>query len=96
MELVNHLDPPSWYFPVAWDLILADDDDDLDALADEALRGYDHYELVRALALCTVVFALDQRFTEHIGEFLAPVLLSTLGMMFLGSSEDLLMLFVAR
>jgi NADH-quinone oxidoreductase subunit N len=52
-------------------------------------------EVILALALCTVVFALDQRFTEHIGEFLALVLLSTLGMMFLVSSEDLLMLFVA-
>ena len=52
-------------------------------------------EIILALAIFTVAFALEQRFTEHIGEFLALVLLSTLGMMFLVSSEDLLMLFVA-
>ena len=52
-------------------------------------------EIILALAVFTLVFALEQRFTEHVGEFLALVLLSTLGMMFLVSSEDLLMLFVA-
>lgn len=52
-------------------------------------------EIILALAIFTLIFTLEQRFTEHIGEFLALVLLSTLGMMFLVSSEDLLMLFVA-
>lgn len=51
--------------------------------------------VILALAVFTLAFALEQRFTEHIGEFIALVLLSTLGMMFLVSSEDLLMLFVA-
>ena len=54
MELTSHPDPPSWYFRVAWDLFLTDNEDDLRALTEEALRGYDHYELIRALALTAV------------------------------------------
>jgi NADH-quinone oxidoreductase subunit N len=52
-------------------------------------------QVILVLAIFTLAFALEQRFTEHVGEFIALVLLSTLGMMFLVSSEDLLMLFVA-
>ena len=51
--------------------------------------------VILLLAVATLVLALEQRFTEHVGEFLALVLLSTVGMMFLVSSEDLLMLFVS-
>lgn len=63
MELSHHPDPPSWYFRVAWDLFLTDNEDDLRALTEEALRGYDHYELVRALALTAVPMIVALRST---------------------------------
>ena len=63
VELSNHADPPSWYFRVAWDLSLADDETDLDALTTEALRGYDHHELVRALALTAIPMIVALRET---------------------------------
>ena len=63
VELSNHPDPPSWYFRVAWDLFLTDNEDDLRALTTEALRGYDHYELVRALALTAVPLIVALRET---------------------------------
>lgn len=73
VELSNHPDPPSWYFRVAWDLFLADDETDLDALTDEALRGYDHYELVRALALTAVPLITALRGVGGEGQFQALV-----------------------
>ena len=80
MALVDHPDPPSWYFRVAWDLFLAVDDDKLDAITDEALRGYDHYELVRALALTAVplIVALrdiggTRRFDELVDDHLGAI-----------------------
>ncbi|HMS88012.1 MAG TPA: hypothetical protein PK748_09855 [Acidimicrobiales bacterium] len=80
MALVDHPDPPSWYFRVAWDLFLAVDDDKLDAITDEALRGYDHYELVRALALTAVplIVALrdiggTRRFDELVDDHLRAI-----------------------
>ena len=63
MELTSHPDPPSWYFQVAWDLFLTDNEDDLRSLTEEALRGYDHYELVRALALTAVPLIVALRGT---------------------------------
>lgn len=63
MELTSHPDPPSWYFRVAWDLFLTDNEDDLRALTEEALRGYDHYELIRALALTAVPMIVALRST---------------------------------
>ena len=50
MELTSHPDPPSWYFRVAWDLFLTDNEDDLRALTEEALRGYDAIHLAARLA----------------------------------------------
>jgi len=35
------------------------------------------------------------KFTEHVGEYLALVLLATIGLMFLVSSEDILMIFIS-
>ncbi len=48
-----------------------------------------------ALTICTLVLSVDADFTTHAGEFLALVLLATLGMMFLAGSEDVLMVFIA-
>ena len=80
MALVDHPDPPSWYFPAAWDPFLAVADDTLAALTDAALRGYDHYELVRALALTAVplIVALrdiggTRRFDELVDDHLRAI-----------------------
>lgn len=47
------------------------------------------------LAAFTVVISWDSRFTPHIGEYFALILLAAVGMMFLVGSEDILMIFVA-
>lgn len=52
-------------------------------------------QAVLVLALFTVILSLDSSFTEHVGEYFALLLLATLGMMFLISSEDLLMIFLS-
>jgi NADH-quinone oxidoreductase subunit N len=48
-----------------------------------------------AMTICTVVISMETNFTDHIGEYLALILLATAGMMFLVSAEDLLMVFIA-
>src|SRR6185503_10856717 len=47
------------------------------------------------LTVFTVIVSLDSNFTEHIGEYFALVLLATVGMMFLASSENILMIFIS-
>ncbi len=47
------------------------------------------------LTICTVLVSLEARFTSHAGEYLALILLATVGMMFLVSAEDVLMIFIA-
>lgn len=47
------------------------------------------------LTLFTVLISTAGRFTEHVGEYLALILLATVGMMFLVSAEDLLMIFIS-
>jgi NADH-quinone oxidoreductase subunit N len=47
------------------------------------------------LTLFTVLISIDATFTEHIGEYLALVLLAAVGMMFLVSAEDILMIFIS-
>jgi NADH-quinone oxidoreductase subunit N len=47
------------------------------------------------LTIFTAVISVEARFTEHVGEFLALILLATVGMMFLVSSEDILMIFIS-
>lgn len=47
------------------------------------------------LTVFTSVLLIDSKFTEHVGEFVALLLLATVAMMFLVSSEDLLMIFLA-
>jgi NADH-quinone oxidoreductase subunit N len=50
---------------------------------------------VLVLTLFTVLISAQGKFTEHVGEYLALVLFGTVGMMFLISAEDLLMIFIA-
>lgn len=47
------------------------------------------------LTVFTALLSIETTFTEHVGEFFALLLLATVGMMFLVSSEELLMIFVS-
>jgi NADH-quinone oxidoreductase subunit N len=47
------------------------------------------------LTIFTVLISLEAKFTTHVGEYLALILLATVGMMFLVSAEDVLMIFIA-
>ena len=47
------------------------------------------------VALVTGLIATEVRFTRNVGEFYALLILSTIGMMLLASTENLLMLFVS-
>lgn len=51
--------------------------------------------VVLLLALATVVFSISGRFTRHVGEFFALLLLATTGLLLLAGTENLLMLFVS-
>lgn len=48
-----------------------------------------------ALTIFTVLISIESKFTDHVGEYLALILLATVGMMFLVSAEDVLMIFVS-
>ena len=50
---------------------------------------------VIALTVCTMVISVEGKFTRHVGEYLALIVLATIGMMLLVSSQDLLMVFIA-
>lgn len=47
------------------------------------------------LAIFTALITIDTSFTDHVGEYFALILLATVGMMFLVSSEDILMIFIS-
>jgi NADH-quinone oxidoreductase subunit N len=47
------------------------------------------------LTLLTAVLSIDTSFTEHVGEYFGLLLFATVGMMFLVSTENILMIFVA-
>jgi NADH-quinone oxidoreductase subunit N len=47
------------------------------------------------LTLFTLFLSVGTEFTPHVGEYFALILLATIGMMFLVSSEDILMIFVS-
>jgi NADH-quinone oxidoreductase subunit N len=50
---------------------------------------------ILALAAFSIVLSVNSSFTQHVGEFTALVLFAAVGMMFLVSSEDLLMIFIS-
>ena len=50
---------------------------------------------VLALTVFTVLISIESNFTTHVGEYLALILFATVGMMFLVSAEDILMIFVS-
>jgi NADH-quinone oxidoreductase subunit N len=47
------------------------------------------------LTIFTVLLSVSSEFTKHVGEYLALILLATVGMMFLVSARDVLMIFVS-
>src|SRR5437763_2771813 len=47
------------------------------------------------LTILAILLSLDSDFTTHVGEYFALILLAAVGMMFLVSSEDILMIFVS-
>ena len=55
--------------------------------------------LVKPMLLLMTVFtaliSVEAQFTDHVGEFFALLLLATIGMMFLVSTENVLMIFIA-
>ena len=51
--------------------------------------------IIIVLTLFTIAISIEADFTEHIGEYFALLLFATVGMMFLVSSENLLMIFVS-
>jgi NADH-quinone oxidoreductase subunit N len=47
------------------------------------------------LTIFTLLISVDTDFTSHVGEYFALILLAAVGMMFLVSSEDILMIFIS-
>ena len=48
-----------------------------------------------ALTIFTVLISVESKFTAHVGEYLSLILFATVGMMFMVSAEDVLMIFVS-
>jgi NADH-quinone oxidoreductase subunit N len=47
------------------------------------------------LTIFTLLISVDSTFTEHVGEFVLLILVATAGMMFLVSTQDLLVIFIS-
>jgi len=52
-------------------------------------------DMLLLLTIFTALISTSGRFTEHVGEYFSLVLLGTIGLMFLVSAEDLLMIFIS-
>lgn len=50
---------------------------------------------ILVLTIATILVSIGSKFTIHVGEYLSLILISTVGMMLLVSSTDLIMVFVA-
>lgn len=50
---------------------------------------------VLVLTICTALITLESNFTDHVGEYFGLILLATAGMMFLVSTENILLIFVS-
>ena len=70
-----------------------------DVLANGALviAPFSQYvkEVVLLLTILTACISVRQQFTRHVGEYFAMLLLAAAGMMFLVSSENIVMIFIA-
>jgi NADH-quinone oxidoreductase subunit N len=52
-------------------------------------------QVLLLLTICTALISVESDFTEHVGEYYLLLALATVGMMFLVSAENLLMIFVS-
>jgi NADH-quinone oxidoreductase subunit N len=52
-------------------------------------------QVILLLTVVTAIISLESNFTKHVGEYFALLLLATVGMMLLVSSDNLLLIFVA-
>ena len=52
-------------------------------------------QVLLVLSVFTLIISYETNFTDHAGEYVSIILLATVGMMFLVSSEEILMIFVA-
>ena len=52
-------------------------------------------QIVLGLTVIAAILSLESKFTKHVGEYFALLLLATVGMMLLVSSDNLLLIFVA-
>jgi len=52
-------------------------------------------QVILVLSIFTALLCVESDFTDHVGEYFALLLLATVGMMFLVSTENLLLLFVS-
>lgn len=52
-------------------------------------------QLILLLTIFTALISIESNFTDHVGEYFLLLLLATVGMMFLVSSENILMIFVS-
>jgi NADH-quinone oxidoreductase subunit N len=50
---------------------------------------------VLVLTICTLLLSIETEFTHHIGEYCGLIMLAAVGMMFLVSAQDILMIFVS-
>ena len=51
--------------------------------------------VILSLTIATALISLGSKFTEHVGEYFALLLLATTGMLFLVSTQNILLIFVA-
>ncbi len=47
------------------------------------------------MAMLVILLSIDSKFTPHVGEYLALILFATTSMMFLVSSENILLIFIS-
>src|SRR4051794_39733218 len=69
------------------------------SLLDELISMDSNTLVIKAVILIltsfTAAISLESRFTKHLGEYFALLLLGTIGMMLLVSSNNLLLIFIA-
>lgn len=51
--------------------------------------------VILLLTICTALISIGSRFTDHAGEYYALLLMATVGMLFLVSTENILLIFVS-
>ncbi len=80
---------------IAWMLVLPQHGSFMDGmLVVDPLTQFIKVALL-LLTIFTVLISVESNFTPHVGEYFGLILLAAVGMMFLVSSEDILMIFIS-